>query len=182
MENALPQADFSDLVRELREQPEASGAMTPKSRESKSYFLSQSQTITGKTRSMPPLKTPQFHPHQLMLSHFRPDELSAIAGLLARYQRDGHGWDEWRIKNWPAGIEERWNALVRDCLSNGFIHPTAHDGRITWHQILTRDKIMVADDCLLCPVPHTECRGSVRRNVDRKELVPCWHTDGQFGV
>ena len=105
------------------------------------------------------------------MAFFDTSEIADIVAALARYQRSGSGWDEWRIKNWPEDFVARWEKALDMGRHNGYIGPHVSNGAIKWWRV----RVLTSDNyCIMCPISLTDCHGTTTRNrFGQHVFSPC---------
>lgn len=120
-------------------------------------------------------------------------EIKNVTTLLQSFQKSHANWEEWRAKNWPEALSDKWLKCLAEIRKNGYINPQVIQGTLVFSQILTTNCKAVTDSCTTCVkrVDKGECMG-MRATAERKinhngkeyhvkkgDFVPCWLGNGK---
>ena len=118
----------------------------------------------------PPMVIPKRSPETIMFSILGSDE-EEMGRFLATYQKTAPEWDVFR-KKIPDELLKKFQRVLTECKSEGYVNPHMSEGNIVWQQILTRERSKdAADPCTLCSRSFIagDCRGRMRKNFQF-----CW--------
>ena len=118
----------------------------------------------------PPMVKPNRTPEGIMFSILGSDE-EEMGRFLATYQKTSPEWDVFR-KKIPDELLKKFQRVLTECKSEGYVNPHMSEGVIVWQQILTRERSKdSADPCTLCSRSFVagDCRGRMRKNFQF-----CW--------
>ena len=120
---------------------------------------------------------PKRSPETIMFSILGSDE-DEMGRFLATYQKTQPEWDVFR-KKIPDELLKKFQRVLQECKSEGYINPHMSEGNIVWQQILTRERSKNnSDQCTTCSRSFVagDCRGKTRLVNGQRHFVFCWVT------